>query len=76
MVLKISLTSSQLEVVELTLAETQTLKAGPVRISRKNLSKSGTPGMAAGSEVKPLRQQRPWESRSVDAALASLSQFR
>jgi hypothetical protein len=34
------------------------------------------PGEFARAEEARLRMQRPWENRSFDAALTSMSQFR
>ncbi|WP_432397564.1 hypothetical protein ACRQ5B_05020 [Pseudarthrobacter sp. L19] len=48
-----------------------------MRTSRKTARQAtATPEGAQALPGKTLRQRRPWENRSVDAALSSLSQFR
>lgn len=47
-----------------------------MRNPRKNRSKTVTTGEFYRPGDAQLRIQRPWENRSFDAALASMSQFR
>jgi hypothetical protein len=47
-----------------------------VKNRRKNLSQAPKTGEFPQADDMPRRQQRPWETRSFDAAMTSMTQFR